>query len=69
MSKSENCNPVWQKCVLHADMDAFFASIEQLDDPTLKGVPVLVGGEGGQDGHKPCLRLLMSMLVSEEGAE
>jgi DNA polymerase IV len=48
MSKSENYNPVWQKCVLHADMDAFFASIEQLDDPTLKGVPVLVGGEGGR---------------------
>ncbi len=48
MPKSENTSPVWQKCVLHADMDAFFASVEQLDDPTLKGVPVLVGGEGGR---------------------
>ncbi|MDH6244156.1 DNA polymerase-4 [Mycobacterium sp. OTB74] len=34
--------------VLHLDMDAFFASVEQLTRPTLKDRPVLVGGLGGR---------------------
>ncbi len=34
--------------VLHADMDAFFAAIEQRDDPQLRGRPVVVGGATGR---------------------
>jgi len=37
-----------QRWVLHIDMDAFFASCEQLTRPTLMGRPVLVGGMSGR---------------------
>lgn len=42
---SEGVGTRW---VLHLDMDAFFASVEQLTRPTLRGRPVLVGGLGGR---------------------
>ncbi|MFT4564794.1 MAG: DNA polymerase-4 [Gammaproteobacteria bacterium] len=34
---------VWSRIIVHADMDAFYAAVEHLDDPGLRGRAVPVG--------------------------
>jgi len=41
---------VMDRQIIHADMDEFFAAVEKLDNPALRGKPLLVGGDPGSRG-------------------
>lgn len=43
-----------KRWVMHVDMDAFFASVEALDNPQLRGLPVIVGGQSARGVVSTC---------------
>jgi hypothetical protein len=49
IDRALSSHKVWPRVVAHADMDAFYAAVEQLDDPALRGRPVLVGSPSGRE--------------------
>jgi DNA polymerase-4 len=49
-TRAETAPMRWARAVAHFDLDAFFAAIEQLERPELRGLPVVVGGDPGGRG-------------------
>ncbi|AEC02136.1 DNA polymerase IV [Parasphaerochaeta coccoides] len=49
-----NHTTVHEPVFFHMDIDAFFASVEQLDNPSLRGKPIIVGGTGPRSVASTC---------------
>lgn len=48
--KIAGVNTVWPRAIAHFDLDQFYAAVEILDFPELKGLPLIVGGAPGNRG-------------------
>jgi DNA polymerase-4 len=59
---------VTQRAIIHLDLDAFYASVEQLRRPELRGLPVIVGGAPSEDGRAQLNRGVVSAASYEARA-
>ena len=47
-------SPTMQRKIIHIDCDCFYAAVEMRDDPSLRDVPIAVGGQGGRGVVTTC---------------
>ncbi|TMC50990.1 MAG: DNA polymerase IV [Chloroflexi bacterium] len=55
----------WTRAIIHLDLDAFYASVEQLRRPELRGQPVIVGGWSDESGRLQTARGVVSAASYE----